>query len=156
MKDKRSESNFYELQVGSGSLSYKLYDGIVCESIKKAIFEDKENVELVGEIVKSSTKTLNNDMNFEHIIKHFLSCTLDKDGNHVRSCDVFRFGMLHKVFGVEYMRCIGQGKKGFEQGIKDFHKNARPCLERGKAWYEGYSNKAIREEQNMECSFEQI
>ena len=64
MKGKRSESNLYELQVSSSSLGRKLDDGVVCESIKKVTFEDRESIGLVGEIVNISVKTLNNDVEF--------------------------------------------------------------------------------------------
>ena len=48
--------------------------------------------------------TLNSDNEFDHLIEHILSCTLEKDSEDVLSCNVLRFGMLLEVFDVEYMR----------------------------------------------------
>ena len=77
MKGKRSDNNLYELQVGSGSLGHKLDDGVMCGS-NKVTFEDKESVQLVGELFSACTKALNKDVNFEHIIEYALVCTLEK------------------------------------------------------------------------------
>ena len=71
--------------------------------------------------ISASSKTLNNDVNFEHIIEHNLSFTLEKSDENMSSCDVLRFGALHEVFDVEYIRCIGQGKRGLEQGTIRLH-----------------------------------
>ena len=42
-------------------------------------------------IVKASANNLNNDVNFEHLIKHALSCTLEKVDKDVGD---LRFGMI--------------------------------------------------------------
>ena len=70
----------------------------------------------------------------------------------VSNCGELRFESLHEVIDVEHMRCIGQSTRGFEQRIRDLTKNARQCLERGKAWNEGCSNKATRKQQAEGCS----
>ena len=64
---------------------------------------------------------------------------------------VLRFGLLHKVIDVEYMRCFGQYKEGFEQALKDFTEDARPCLERGKASKSGCSIEATKKSNQKGC-----
>ena len=68
-----------------------------------------------------------NDINFNYIIEHALSCTLEEDGEDVSSCVGLRFGTVDEVLNVKQIR---------------LHKRWEPCLERGKAWYEGCSLEA--------------
>ena len=45
-----------------------------------------------------------NDVNFNHIIEHTLSSTLEDDGEDVSSCVRLRFGTIDEVFNVKQMR----------------------------------------------------
>ena len=54
--------------------------------------------------VNASAKTHNKDVDIKHIIKHALSCTLEKDGEDLSSCDCSRFGMVHEVLNMERLR----------------------------------------------------
>lgn len=47
-----------------------------------------------------------------------MSCKLEKEDDDVLGCEELRFGSLHEVINVEQMRCIGQSKGGFDQGMK--------------------------------------
>ena len=58
MKGKRSKSNLYELQGGSGSLCYKSDDCIVCGSLKKVTFEYGKSVGLEGELLMQVPKLI--------------------------------------------------------------------------------------------------
>ena len=42
-----------------------------------------------------------------------LSYTLEKDNGEMSSVDFLKFGTIHEVLDMEYVRCIRQGKKGF-------------------------------------------
>ena len=44
--------------------------------------------------VKASANNLNNDVNFKHIIKHVLSCTLEMVDKHVSDIGGLKFGMV--------------------------------------------------------------
>ena len=54
--------------------------------------------------VKTSANIHMNDINFNHIIKYVLSCTLEKDDEDVSSCVRLRFGTIHEVINVERLR----------------------------------------------------
>ena len=45
-----------------------------------------------------------NDANFNHIIEHALSCTLEEDGEDMSSCVGLRFGTINKVLNMKQMR----------------------------------------------------
>ena len=67
----------------------------------KTLFELKpislsysKNVILVTIIVKINANIHINDVNFNHIIEHALSCTLEEDGENVSNCVGLRFGMI--------------------------------------------------------------
>ena len=51
--------------------------------------------------VKASANNLNNDIHFNHIIEHALSCTLEEDGKDVSSSVGLRFETIYKVLNVE-------------------------------------------------------
>ena len=63
-----------------------------------------ESVGLAREIVSASAKTLNNDDDFNHIIEHALSYTLQKDSEDVSSYDGLRFEIVHEVLDMERLR----------------------------------------------------
>ena len=43
-------------------------------------------------------------LNFNHIIKHALSCTLEEDGEVATSVSGLRFGTIHEVINVGCLR----------------------------------------------------
>ena len=45
-------------------------------------------------IVKASANNLNNDVNFEHLVKHALSCTLERIDKDVSDMGGLRFGTI--------------------------------------------------------------
>ena len=45
-----------------------------------------------------------NDINFNYIIEHALSCTLEEDGEDVSSCVGLRFGSIDEVLNMKQMR----------------------------------------------------
>ena len=47
-------------------------------------------------IVKASVNNLNNDVNFEHLVEHALSCTLNKVDKDVSDMGGLRFGTIDK------------------------------------------------------------
>ena len=65
-----------------GELILKSNVDVVIRTPRKLTFEDDGSIGLEGEIVEASTKTINNIDDFEHIIKHALSCTSEKE-DHV-------------------------------------------------------------------------
>lgn len=94
-------------------------------------------------IVEASTKYPSHGDDFDHKVEHAMSCTLEEDVD-VLSCDNLWFGSLYKVIDVEQIRCIGQSKGGFDQGMMRFHGGIGPCLKRAKPWGKGCSNKATK------------
>ena len=58
----------------------------------KAVSKDTSNI-----IVKARANIHNNDINFEHLIEHALSCTLENYNEDVSSVSELRFGTLHEV-----------------------------------------------------------
>ena len=54
--------------------------------------------------VKASVNNLNNDVNIEHLIKHALSCILERVDKNVSYMDGLRFGMFDVGYLVEATR----------------------------------------------------
>ena len=54
--------------------------------------------------VKASANNLNNDIHFNHIIEHALSCTLEEDGKDVSNVSGLRFWTIHEVLNVGQMK----------------------------------------------------
>ena len=69
------------------------------KNIKINLIENSGNTS-----VKASTNISDNDVNFNHIIEHALSCTLEESGEGVLSVSGLRFGMIHEVLKVAQMR----------------------------------------------------
>ena len=70
-------------------------------------------------------KNLNNDDKFSHLIEHALACTFERNVEDLSYVSEIRFGTIDEKLNVRQMR---------------------PCLQQGKAWYEGCSNKATRKQ----------
>ena len=94
--------------------------------------------------VSARAKTLNNDDEFDHLIKHALACTLENDFEDVSNGSELRFGMIHELLNVGRLRLSLRGEE--------------PCREQGKAWEVLGSIKAITENKAKGlkgcCSFE--
>ena len=45
-----------------------------------------------------------NEVNFNHIIEHALSCTLEEDGEDMSSCVGLRFETIDEVLNVKQIR----------------------------------------------------
>ena len=54
--------------------------------------------------VKVSVNIHDYDVNFNHIVEHALSCTLEEDGEDVSSVVGLRFGTIHEVLDVGRLR----------------------------------------------------
>ena len=59
---------------------------------RRVTFEDDKSIGLQDEIVKASANNINNDVNFEHLIKYALSCTLERVDKNVSNMGDLRFG----------------------------------------------------------------
>ena len=55
-------------------------------------------------IVKASANIHNNDVNFEHLIEHAFSCTLERNDKNVSYVNGLRFGTIDDVLNVRQMR----------------------------------------------------
>ena len=54
--------------------------------------------------VKASANIHNNNANFEHLIEHDLSCTLERNDEDVSYVSELRFGTMDEVLNVRQMR----------------------------------------------------
>ena len=69
------------------------------KNIKINLIENSGNTS-----VKASTNISDNDVNFNHIIEHALSCTLKEDGEDGLSASGLRFGMIYEMYSMEHLR----------------------------------------------------
>ena len=107
MRGGGSESNLYVLQVNGGCLSHIDDD---CKSPKEMTFDDSKGIGLKGEIVESRANSHNIDDEFEHLVAHAMSCTLESCVESVMGNEVLRFGSLDQVFNENDLKRIDQGK----------------------------------------------
>ena len=71
---------------------------------KRVTFEDDNNIRLEEEIVKASANNLNNDVNFEHLIEHSLSFTLERVDKDVSYVNGLKFGTIDEGCLIEETR----------------------------------------------------
>ena len=88
------------------------------------------------------------------------SMILDKTRHVVSNDEYVRELSALSVLNVERMGCVREGKEVSTKATRGSTKGEEPCLERGKAWELGSSNKATRKQQTEVdcevCSFEHI
>ena len=53
--------------------------------------------------INASTNIHDNDINFNHIIEHALSCTLEESDEDVSTESGLRFGMINEVINMEHV-----------------------------------------------------
>lgn len=80
----------------------------------------------------SSPKSPYEGDEFDHIIAHTMSCTLEKEDVSAMAYEELRFGSLHEVIKGDVLEYLGQGKGCLEQDKKALIEGFGPCLERGK------------------------
>ena len=107
MRGRRSESNLYVLQVEGGSLGH-IDDG--CKSPKKVTFDDGKEIGLEGEIVESSANSHEVSDEFDHLIMHALSCTLESEDESFMGYGHICFGSLDQVMNDDELVCFNDGK----------------------------------------------
>ncbi|XP_057548207.1 uncharacterized protein LOC130826654 [Amaranthus tricolor] len=106
IRGRRSESNSYMLQVDGGCLGH-IDDG--CKSPKKVTFDNGKGIGLEKEIVESRANSHNIDDDFEHLVAHAMSCTLESSVGCVMANEVLRFGSLDQVLHEDDLKRIDQG-----------------------------------------------
>lgn len=99
---------------------------------------------------------------YGHVIVKLLTCdsmTQDKAHHVVINYEgVIEWSVL-SALNVERMGCFGQNKEALIKEKRGSIQGVKLCLERGKSWYEGCSNKVTKKQQANGCitlcSFEQ-
>ena len=87
-------------------------------------FDDGKGIGLKGEIVEARANSYNIDDDFEHLVAHAMSCTLESGAECAMGSGVLRFDSLDQLFDDNELRRFLKGRIAWDGQASHSRKGA--------------------------------